>query len=75
MQLIKQPRDCVFIPGSLSVETKEKYLGGAVDVIRVFLRTSGQSNVGDVLHWVGQGQQHLTLLYIQDEMFLLINQS
>lgn len=40
----------------------DKYLGGAVDVIRVVLLASSQCDVGDVLHWVGQSQQHLALL-------------
>lgn len=39
-----------------------KYLGSAVDVIRIFLVTRSQCDVGDVLHRVGQGQQHLALL-------------
>lgn len=44
-----------------------KYLGSAVDVIRIFLLTGRQRDVGDVLHWVGQGQKHLALLNKQDE--------
>lgn len=43
-----------------------KYLGSAVDIIRIFLLTSSQCDVGDVLHWVGQGQQHLALLIRQN---------
>lgn len=43
-----------------------EYLGSAVDVIGIFLVTGGQSNVGDVLHGVGQGQQHLAFLHRQE---------
>ena len=38
------------------------YLSGGVDVILVPFLTAHQSDVGDVLYWVGQGQQHLALL-------------
>lgn len=43
-----------------------KYLGCAIDSIRVFLLAGGQSNMGDRLHWVCQGQQHLALLNTQE---------
>lgn len=39
-----------------------KYLGSAVDVIRILLLTGSQCDMSDVLHRVGQGQQHLALL-------------
>lgn len=43
------------------------YLGGAVDVIRILFVTRSQSDVSDVLHRVGQSQQHLTLLQKQEK--------
>lgn len=47
-------------------ESIVKYLGSAVDVVGIFLLTRRQCDVGDVLHWVGQGQQHLALLNRQN---------
>ena len=56
-------------PGHL-FESIDRYLGSAVDVVRIFLLTSGQWDVGDVLYWVGQSQQHLALLNRHKEKHL-----
>lgn len=44
-----------------------KYLSCAVDVIRIVVLTRSQCDVGDVLHWVGQSQQHLAFLERRDD--------
>lgn len=43
-----------------------QYPGCAVYSVRIFLLAGGQSDVGDRLHRIGQGQQHLALLNTQN---------
>jgi len=47
------------------------YLSIAVNIIWVFLLTGVQRHMGNVLYWVGQGQQNLTLLYLKKIQQLL----
>lgn len=39
-----------------------RYLGSAVDVVRVSFLTLQQCDMCDVLHWIGQSQKDLALL-------------
>lgn len=39
-----------------------RYLGSAVDVVRVSLLALKQCDMCDALHWIGQSQKDLTLL-------------
>lgn len=41
---------------------RARYLGSAVDVVRVSLLTLEQRDVRDVLHWIGQSQKNLAFL-------------
>ncbi len=50
------------------------HLRSAVNVIWVSFFTGVQRHMGDVLHWVGQGQQNLTLLYYNKTLQLLTNE-